>query len=427
MRRESKARRRRSIGDAGAVDGRIAAHRRPVLAHRTRMRIRTRLLAVVAVVLVAVGGVFAARGGTSGASLTAAEDRPWAEVEAGARGETVEFWLYGGDQRINAYLDEPVASRLRALGVTLHRVPIDDTASAIQRLVAQRRAGATRGAIDLVWVNGANFAAAKEAGLWAPGWATALPNASLLDPGDGSLARDFGVPVEGDEAPWSRAAFVLAYDSARTASPPATFEDLLAYAVAHPGRVAYPAPPDFTGSAFVRLAVQQLGEERAFALLRDLKQVSYRRGANYPANEAALNQLFGDGQVDFAMSYDPSFVQTAVTSGQFPATARPFLLGDATLENVSFVAMPADAPHPDAARVLANLLLDPDLQAAKADPAVLGIPTVLDPARLTAAQRSRLTGGASPYLLATFGRTLEELAASEVPRLDARWKREVLR
>ena len=227
-------------------------------------------------------------------------------------------------------------------------------------------------------------------------------------------------------APWSRAAFVLAYDSARTPSPPATFEELLAYAQAHPGRVAYPAPPDFTGSAFVRLAVQQLGEAHAFALLRALKPVSYRGGGTYPTSEAALDQLFGDGQLDFAMSYDPSFIETAVRHGQFPPTTRPFLLGVGTLENVSFVAMPADAPHPDAARVLANLLLDADLQAQKADPGVLGVPTVLRARAFTAAQAARLTGS-SPYLLASFGLPLEELAASEVPRLDGRWKREVLR
>ena len=195
------------------------------------MQIHTRLLPVAAIALLAVGGVLAACGGTSAASLPtgAAPGEPWAGVESSARGETVEFWLYGGDQRINAYLDGPVATRLRVLGVTLHRVPIDDTTSAIQRLVAQHRAGATKGAIDLVWVNGANFAAAKAAGLWAPGWAATLPNARLLDPADGSLTRDFGVAVDGDEAPWSRAAFVLAYDSARTARPPATFEELAAY------------------------------------------------------------------------------------------------------------------------------------------------------------------------------------------------------
>lgn len=387
---------------------------------------RTITAVAAAIAVVAGAGAFLARGASTSAQPAPFGPASWGATSAAARGQTVEFWLYGGDQRINTYLDGPVTRRLAALGVSLHRVPIDDTASAIARLVAQRKGGAAQGAIDLVWVNGANFAAAKQAGLWAPDWARDLPNARLLDPGDPTLAHDFGVAVDGQESPWSRAAFVLAYDGARTATPPGTFAELLAYARAHPGRVAYPAPPDFTGSAFVRLAVQALGEVGAFQYLQELKPLSWRHGATYPANEAALNQLFGDGQVDFAMSYDPSFVATAVTSGQFPATARPFLLGGETLENVSFVAIPADAPHPDAARVLANLLLDPELQADKADPSVLGIPTVLDPARLTDPQRGRLAG-TSPYLLPSFGRPLGELAASEVPRLDARWKQEVLR
>ena len=238
---------------------------------------------------------------------------------------------------------------------------------------------------------------------------------------------DFGVAVDGQEAPWSRAAFVLAYDSARTPRPPATFEELLAYAQAHPGRVAYPAPPDFTGSAFVRLAAQQLGEERAFALLRELERVSYRMGATYPASEAALNQLFGDGEVDFAMSYDPSFVATAVEQGQFPQQCQTVRAGGATLTNVSFVAMPADAPHPDAARVLANLLLDPELQAMKADPTVLGIPTVLDPAALTPepAWATRRPGEPVPALV--LRPAARGASASEVPRLDERWQQEVLR
>lgn len=392
------------------------------------MRVGVRVLSSLAVVVgLVAAGWFLTRDDAAESTASASASRTWSATLAGARGQTVDFWLYGGDARINAYLDGPVATRLRALGIKLHRVPIDDTASAIQRLIAERRGGAATGAIDLVWVNGANFAAAKQAKLWAPGWAARLPNARLLDPEDTSLRRDFGVPVAGQEAPWSRAAFVFAYDRERTPRPPSTFEGLLAYAKAHPGRVAYPAPPDFTGSAFVRLAVQELGERRAFAWLRELKPVSYRGGATYPANEAALNQLFGDAQIDFTMSYDPSFVATAVRNGQFPRTARPFLLGGRTLQNVSFVAMPANAPHPDAARVLANLLLDPHLQAAKADPSVLGIPSVLDPARLSPALRARLRRGAGPYLLASLGKPLQELPASDVPRLDARWRREVLR
>ena len=174
------------------------------------------------------------------------------------------------------------------------------------------------------------------------------------------------MPVEGQESPWSRGLFVFAYDSARIADPPRTFEELLAYAQANPGRVTYPAPPDFTGSAFVRQVVQGLGEEEGFAYLRELQPLLWQQGRTHPGSEAELTQLFGDGQVDLAMSYDPSFVETGVRQGRMPETARPFVLDHGTLYNVSFVTIPANAANRAGALVVANLLLDPELQAIKA-------------------------------------------------------------
>ncbi len=156
--------------------------------------------------------------------------------------------------------------------MTLERVPVGDTADAVQRVVAQRRAGKrTGGAVDLIWINGENFASGKQAGLWLKDWARRLPNARLVDWEDPSIARDFGVPVDGQESPWSRAAFVFAADSARVPDPPGTLDELLAWARAHPGRFTYPAPPDFTGSAFVRQVVAARGEEAGFAYLKALK------------------------------------------------------------------------------------------------------------------------------------------------------------
>ncbi len=61
--------------------------------------------------------------------------------------------------------------------------------------------------------------------------------------------------------------------------------------------------------------------------------------------------------------------------------------GPRPLNNVSYVTIPANAANRDGALVIADLLLDPTLQAAKADPAVLGVPTVLDLPRLPAADR----------------------------------------
>lgn len=278
--------------------------------------------------------------------------------------------------------------------------------------------------------NGENFAAEKKAGLWLKSWADTLPNArAYLDRSDPAIRRDFQVAVDGQESPWQRAAFVYAFDSKRLAKPPGDLDALLAYAKAHPGRVTYPAPPDFTGSAFVRQVVAAKGEQDAFSYLRRLAPYLYRKGDTYPESEAELSALFGDGKVDFAMSYSAAFVASGVRKGQFPASARPFLLGGGALQNTSFVTIPADAAHRAGAEVVANLLLimSPRLQAAKLDPAVLGNPTVLDLARLGPKRALFTSQRNSPYLLDDYGRTVSELAADRVAGLERRWKREVLR
>ena len=60
------------------------------------------------------------------------------------------------------------------------------------------------------------------------------------------------VPVDGCEVPWNTVQFAFATDSAKVAEPPGIMAALLDWIKANPGRFTYPAPPDFTGSAFLR-------------------------------------------------------------------------------------------------------------------------------------------------------------------------------
>ena len=70
----------------------------------------------------------------------------------------------------------------------------------------------------------------------------------------------------------------------------------------------------------MRQVVAAKGEDAAFAYLRELKPLMYREGRVLPKSEAELNELFANGEVDIAMSYDASFVVSAVRKGQFPET-----------------------------------------------------------------------------------------------------------
>jgi ABC-type uncharacterized transport system YnjBCD substrate-binding protein len=196
--------------------------------------------------------------------------------------------MYGGDERVNAYVREDVVPAARGLGITVRRVPVADTADAVQQVIAERRAGGkSGGSVDLIWINGENFASGKRAGLWLSDWARKLPNGRYVDWSDPSVATDFQVPVDGQESPWSRAAFVFARDPDRMPDAPADLDGLLPWARRHPGRFTYPAPPDFTGSAFVRQVVQAKGEDAAFAYLRELKPLMFGEGDVLPRSEAA--------------------------------------------------------------------------------------------------------------------------------------------
>lgn len=383
-------------------------------------RIPVWLVGLVVVALAAAGALgVALRGGdpAGGAAGGDAAALPWSEVTSRAEGQTVRLWMWGGEAALNAYIDDEVTPAAAAAGVTLERVPIYDTAAAMARLAVEADSGDAGGAIDLVWVNGKNFEQGKAAGLWLADWVPSLPNAELLPADDPTLWTDFGMATDGQEMPWSRAAFVFAHDSATVPSPPMTFSELLDYARAHPGRVAYPAPPDFTGSAFVRQAVQALGEDEAFALLAELDPLLWGGGDTYPLDQAEIEQLFAAGEIDLAMSYNPNFVDVAVERGSFPASVRPYVFDGGTLSNVSFLAVPTRASSPEGAMVVANLMLGPDLQAAKADR--VGIPSVLPPDQLPA------PADASPHRLAAFGPPLEELPAARVPEIDQRWLDEI--
>lgn len=369
----------------------------------------------------------------------------WDDVVAEAQGEEVALWMWGGDERGNAYVDDVLAPAAAERGVTLRRIPVADTADALNRVISELQAGQhSGGAVDLLWVNGENFRTGQQAEAWACDWTDMLPNARYLDPDDPLVIEDFGTPVEGCEAPWHKAQFVLAYDAADVPEPPRTLTELFAWAEQNPGRFTYPAPPDFTGSAFLRQALYevaggpgQVPDTPADAVVADLgERLSalspslWRGGDTYPRDVAALNDLFAGDQVSFTMTYGPATLDALVEDGTFPSTTRVLALEGGSLGNASFLAIPANAANPAGAMVVADLALSPEQQLAKADPAVWGQYTVLDldrvPPDVQASFAALPTSPVVPPFAVLSQDALPELAADWVGVLEQGWRRDVL-
>lgn len=333
----------------------------------------------------------------------------WPDIVARAKGQTVDWFMWGGFPSANSYVNGYVAPRVKELyQITLRQVPVKDIAEVVGKLLAEKQAGKTAGGeVDLMWINGENFRTCKRHGLLYGPFADLLPNQKLVDWSKPSVKNDFGEPVEGLESPWGSAQVVMIYDSQRTPEHPRTVGALLDWARRNPGRFTYPAPPDFTGSVFVRHVFYHAAgdatvwqgpfDEKRFEsaasetyrLLKDLAPFLWRQGRTYPENPTRLAQLLADGEVDFAISYHPAEASKMILDGLYPQTVRTFVFTEGTIANTHFVALPFNAADREGAMVVANFLISPEAQLKKADPTVWGDFPAIDLGRLEPAWQAR--------------------------------------
>ena len=368
----------------------------------------------------------------------------WQAILTEARGQTVYWHAWGGDTKINDFIAWVGVEAAARHGVAIEHVKLAATADAVARVLAEQEAGQTSGgAVDLIWINGENFAAMKTQGLLHGPFADGLPNWPLVDViGKPAFVTDFTLPTMGYESPWAMAQFVFEYDSARLATPPQTLVALVDWVKANPGRFTYPQPPDYLGTTFLKQALYGVTADPAvlqspvdeasyagvtaplWAMLDEMHPFLWRKAAAFPANEPAMGQLLADAEIDIAFAFNPGRASAEIAAGNLPDTMRTFVLEGGTIGNASFVAIPFNAANRAGAMVVANLLLDPVVQAQAQNPDVLGFQTVLNMAALGAEDLARFDGlqlGVATLAPADLGPVLLEPHASWAVRLSQDW------
>lgn len=367
----------------------------------------------------------------------------WGEIEAAARGQTLYWNAWGGDESINDYVSWVGERLAEDHEIELVHVKLSDTAEAVRKVVAEKAAGRDAdGSVDLIWINGENFKAMKDQDLLYGPITSKLPNYALIDTeANPAIELDFTIPTDGYESPYGQAKLVFIYDKQTLSDPPGSMVELMEHATANPGRVTYPAPPQFLGTTFLKQALYELvldpetllieaggnfEEVTAplWAYLDQLHPVLWREGKDFPSGDDALIRLLDEGAVDFALSFHPGRASAAIAQGLLPDTARTFVLDDGTIGNTHYVAIPYNAAHKEAAMVAANFLLSPEAQARKQHPDIWGDLTVLTMSELS--EDGRALFDALPRGVATLGpdelgATLPEPHPSWMTRIEAAW------
>jgi putative thiamine transport system substrate-binding protein len=371
----------------------------------------------------------------------------WDQVLTEARGETVYFNAWGGSANINAYIQWAGDVVKARYGVTVVQVKLDDTAKAVTTVLAEKTAGRNQhGSVDLIWINGENFAAMKRQDLlFSPDWATKLPNWGLVDiENQPTTTTDFTIPTEGLESPWGAAKLVFFYDEARTSKKdlPDSAKNLLSFAQAHPGRFSYPQPPDFIGSSFLKQVFSELIADRTklqkpvddatfdadvaplFAYLDQLHPLLWRKGKAFPKNYPDMKQKLADGELDIIFAFNPAEASAGIAAGELPGSVRSFVFSKGTLGNTHFVGIPYNANAKAGALVLANFLLSPEAQLRKQDPTIWGDPTVLAVSKLPEPDKAAFAAldlGVATLPPDKLGPALAEPHPDWMTRIEAEW------
>lgn len=371
----------------------------------------------------------------------------WDEIVAAADGGRVNWFMWGGSATINAYVNEWVGAELKSrFNIDLNQVRITDTVNAVDTVLSETEAGEfTSGSVDMIWINGENFRTMKQAGLLLCGYWDLMPSFQNVDMTDGTLLFDFGTEVGECEVPWNKAQSAVFYNSDLLPDPPADMDALLAHACADPGTFTYPAPPDFTGSVFVRhvfaneankilpggyndllvpfdQALYDQVAEATWQTLNDLEPCLWREGTTYPVDQPALETLYSNSEVTHFLAYGPASAGSKVDSGVFPESTRTYGLTSGQIGNTNFVAIPYNSPNKAATMVAADFLLSLDAQLHKAYPEVWGQINVLDAASQSAfADVPRHPSVVDPGDISG----LPELRGDWVPIIEEGWRANV--
>ena len=341
----------------------------------------------------------------------------WQQIEAQGKNQDVYFYAWGGDPQINAYLQWAAKQVDDKYDINLVHVKLSDTSEAVSRVLAEKSANNNdEGSVDLIWINGANFATMSENSLLLKQWANKLPNFALTDPENNPAVNfDFGVPTNGMEAPWGQASLTFYYDSLSTNNPPTTLNELVNWTARNPGRFSYPKPPDFLGMSFLKYALVMLHENQdaktgentkaqlnlpateqntdivlapLWKFLDDLHPTLWRKGEQFVQTGAQMRRLVDDTELSLAFTFSAPEVPAAVQRYDLPQSIRSYAMSDGSLSNTHFVAIPYNASHPQAAQLVANFLLSPEAQAKKQTPTIWGDKTVLVPSTLNPEQQA---------------------------------------
>ena len=373
---------------------------------------QTKIMAIVVVAILVIAAVAAVVITNQNDSKSQSRDADtkftsmsWADIVKEANGQTVNWYLWDGDVNVNSFIDNEVSTEAAKYGITINRIGIASPHDIVVKVNNEIAAGKTTGgSVDLAWLNGTNFSELKANGnLFGHEWAWTLPNTTLVNWNVSSIASDMGVAVDGYESPWGTAEFQLLFHATSDMKSVSftNFSEFYDWCVGEgSGKFTYSAlngNDSFYGLAFLKSLLYELdndgsggwtqysGSEAGYmrytsdkwanktesdfekateylwAYLEGLSSHMYTGDGDYPVR-SVINNALVNNQINVSFTYASAGTSAEIKSGVLPSGTSPVAMKTGVADT-NYVMIPSNANSKAAAMVVANILLEPVMQA----------------------------------------------------------------
>ena len=198
-----------------------------------------------------------------------------------------------------------------------------------------------------------------------------IPNAASVE-AKSSIATDYCQPYRGTTV-------ILAYDSAKVPTPPATMDELVAWMKANPGRFAYNTPgTGGAGDSFARSSVYNFLPEEAFTsddekwigewdegfnFLKEIHPYIYSSGGYvvYPNKNQGTLDLLNQGEIDMCPNW-ADMVLSQRASGEIKESIKITQIDPALTGSLQSLVIPTFGSNTDGAYAFMNYMLSPAAQ-----------------------------------------------------------------
>ncbi len=351
---------------------------------QSRKRLTKFASVATSLALVASFALAGCSGGTTSASDDEIDYSDWDAVVEAARGTTVTYYGYDGNEELNTWVNELAETVLEKYDITLNYIY---DSSALTALSDSLAAGSTEnnGAFDIAWVNGSTFKDNQELGGWFGPIDELLPNfETYIDTENPLVYIDFAYDNEGYEVPFGFYELNIIKDDALAPGDLSSPEDFLELAKQYPGKFTYPSSENWVGAAFIRTIIYNTCEnyedlmtvdpddtdaikeiiQPALDYLIELNPYLWNEGQTFPADNDEMTQLYSNGEIYNDVLYDQYGCGAKINSGVYSETSQSYIFENTTA-NFSYWAIPYNSPNKAGALVVINEMLSVEQQADK--------------------------------------------------------------